>query len=230
MTNSVPVICVDGPGGTGKGTLCSYLANWLGWHLLDSGALYRTVAYAAEQQGIPMQDEERITDLTNDLEIDFETGRDQNEITVLLNGIDVSQLIRTETCGKNASQLAALAGVRKALLSRQQQFRQLPGLVADGRDMGTVVFPDATLKIYLSASPEIRARRRHKQLKLKGFSVNLAQLSADIAERDTRDSERAISPLIPADDAVVVDTTNLSIEEVIEQISALVRNKFPATD
>lgn len=227
MSEDVPVITVDGPGGTGKGTLCCYLANWLGWHLLDSGALYRVLALSAHQQKIAIEDEAALANLAQSLNLEFRISANHEDIGVWLDGDDVSQQIRTEQCGKNASQLAAYVPVREALLSRQRKFRQLPGLVADGRDMGTVVFKDAGLKIYLTASPEERALRRHKQLKQKGFSVNLAQLSADIAERDTRDSQRTISPLRPAQDAVVIDTTKLSIESVNERIKQLVRDRMP---
>ena len=227
MANNIPVITVDGPSGTGKGTLCSYLASWLDWHLLDSGALYRVLALAAEQQELQLEDKAGIANLASNIDVAFSSPDKSEEITVILEGNDVSQLIRTEVCGKNASQLATYPTVREALLTRQREFRQLPGLVADGRDMGTVVFIDAKLKIFLTATPEERAQRRHKQLKQKGFSVNLAQLSADIAERDTRDSERTVSPLRPADDAVVIETTSLSIEVVIERVGALVRERMP---
>jgi cytidylate kinase len=227
VANNVPVITVDGPSGTGKGTLCSYLASWLDWRLLDSGALYRVLAFAAEQQELQLEDKAGIANLASNIDVAFSSPDKSEEITVILEGNDVSQLIRTEVCGKNASQLATYPTVREALLTRQREFRQLPGLVADGRDMGTVVFIDAKLKIFLTATPEERAQRRHKQLKQKGFSVNLAQLSADIAERDTRDSERTVSPLRPADEAVVIETTNLSIEVVIERVGALVRERMP---
>lgn len=227
MSEEIPVITVDGPSGTGKGTLCCNLANWLGWHLLDSGALYRVLALAAQQQAIAMEDETELANLAQGINVEFRISANHENIDVWLDEKDVSQLIRSEECGKNASMLAAYSPVRKSLLSRQHKFRQPPGLVADGRDMGTVVFKDAGLKIYLTASPEERALRRHKQLKQKGFSVNLAQLSADIAERDTRDSQRTISPLRPAQDAVVIDTTNLSIEGVNERIRDLVRERMP---
>ncbi len=227
MVNSVPVITVDGPSGTGKGTLCSYLANWLDWHFLDSGALYRVLALAADRHAMQMDDQVGIAAIASDLDVDFINPEAGEDVTVLLEGNDVGQLIRTEACGKNASRLATNIKVRETLLEKQRKFRQRPGLVADGRDMGTVVFTDAELKIFLTATSKERAQRRHKQLKQKGFSVNLAQLSADIAERDTRDSERTVSPLRPADDAVVIDTTNLSIEVVIERVGALVREKMP---
>jgi len=225
--SDIPVITVDGPSGTGKGTLASYLAHWLGWHFLDSGALYRVLAYSAMQNSVDVEDEEALAMLARRLDLDFQHPGPAQEIIVVLEGDDVSQGIRTETCGNLASRLAAMPGVRAALLDRQRRFRQPPGLVADGRDMGTVVFPDAAVKIYLTASPEERARRRHKQLKGKGFDVNLAQLSVEIAERDARDSQRAVSPLRPADDAAVIDTTNLALADVIRRVSMLVSQRLP---
>ena len=226
MTDQVPVIAVDGPSGTGKGTLCRYLANTLKWHLLDSGAIYRLLALAASQQGVKLDDAAGLSELAANLEVSFDYSGDVDR--VLLAGQDVSDEIRTESCGNAASRLAALPEVRRALLSLQQRFRQAPGLVADGRDMGTVVFPDADLKIFLTADAGERARRRHKQLKEKGFDVNLADLSVEITERDARDSQRAVSPLIPANDAMVIDTTDLSIQDVVELVSDLVRDQFPA--
>lgn len=228
MTNEVPVIAVDGPSGTGKGTLCSYLAKKLGWHLLDSGALYRVMAVAADRHGLSPDDESSLAELARGLDVRFVHGGDADALSVILEGENVDQAIRSEECGRAASVLAALPGVRAALLARQRAFRRPPGLIADGRDMGTVVFPDARLKVFLDASPEERARRRHKQLMEKGFSVNLAQLSADIAERDARDSQRAVSPLRPADDAIVIDTTDLDIEEVMDNVSTLVNDHIPA--
>ncbi|NIN33752.1 MAG: (d)CMP kinase [Gammaproteobacteria bacterium] len=225
MTDHVPVIAVDGPSGTGKGTICRYLANTLKWHLLDSGALYRLLALAAGQQGVELDDAEALAELAANLEISFDYSGDIDR--VLLAGQDVSDEIRTESCANAASRLAALPEVRQALLSFQQRFRQSPGLVADGRDMGTIVFPDADLKIFLTADAAERARRRHKQLKEKGFDVNLADLSVEITERDARDSQRAVSPLIPANDARVIDTTDLSIQDVVELVSGLIRDQFP---
>ena len=227
MHAEIPVIAVDGPSGTGKGTLCSHLAHWLHWHFLDSGALYRVLALATERQQLEINNESEIGNLASGLEVIFKNPDARDEIRVFLDGNDVSQSIRTESCGSRASQLAALPGVRKTLLARQRAFRKFPGLIADGRDMGTIVFPDAKLKLFLTATPGVRAQRRHKQLKEKGFDVNLAQLSADIAERDTRDSERTISPLKPADDAVIIDTTNLSIEVVTQRVVTLVQERVP---
>lgn len=223
----VPVITVDGPSGTGKGTICSHLASWLNWNFLDSGALYRILAVAAEKHHLETNNETAIAEIAESLDVVFEQPQPGQDVTVIFEGIDISQQIRTEECGNSASQIATLAKVRSALLERQRKFRQTPGLVADGRDMGTVVFVDAPLKIYLIASAEERAKRRYKQLKQKGFDVNLPRLTADIAERDTRDSQRTISPLKPADDAIVVDTTTLEISEVIKQIENLVQETLP---
>jgi cytidylate kinase len=227
MHAEIPVIAVDGPSGTGKGTLCSHLAHWLHWHFLDSGALYRVLALVTERQQLEIDNESEIRSLASGLEVIFKNPDARDEVRVFLAGDDVSLSIRTESCGSRASQLATLPGVRKALLARQRAFRNFPGLIADVRDMGTIVFPDAKLKLFLTATPGVRGQRRHKQLKEKGFDVNLAQLSADIAERDTRDSERTISPLKPADDAVVIDTTNLSIEVVTQRVVTLVQERVP---
>ena len=227
MLDDIPVIAVDGPSGTGKGTLCSHLSNWLQWHFLDSGALYRILALLTERHSIRLEDEMAIAAQAQALDVMFSSPGAGEEITVILESEDVSQQIRTESCGTAASRLAAYPAVREALLLRQRAFRNPPGLVADGRDMGTVVFTDARLKIFLTATPEERARRRHKQLKGKGFDVNLAQLSVDITERDARDSGRTVSPLKPADDAVVIDTSSLKIEEVIEHVATLVRERIP---
>lgn len=220
----VPVITVDGPSGTGKGTLCAWLAGKLGWHLLDSGALYRVLALAAIEAGAGLDDENTLAALARDLGVDFK--RDGQGIRVVLGGEDVSQRIRTEECGNAASRVAALAAVRAALIERQRAFQRPPGLIADGRDMGTVIFPDAPLKLFLTASPGERAKRRYKQLIEQGISVNLHRLSAEITERDDRDSRRAASPLKPADDAITIDTTEDSIDEVIERVSSLVRDRF----
>ena len=213
MEKIVPVITVDGPSGVGKGTLCQWLALRLGWHLLDSGSLYRLTALAAGQHGAPLEDEIQVAKLAERLEVCFHTTSDR-ALRVFLEGEDVTDAIRSEACGNAASQVAALPAVRAALLQRQRNFRRPPGLVADGRDMGTVVFPDALLKIFLSASPAERAIRRYKQLREKGISVSLAALEQAIAERDKRDTRRQIAPLKPAADAQVLDTTRLSIEAV----------------
>lgn len=227
MTGHVPVITVDGPGGTGKGTLCGHLARSLDWHLLDSGALYRVVAWAALQSGLDLQDEDALSTLARKLDVTFSPSAPGQDIGVNYAGMDITGAIRNEECGRAASIVAALPPVRTGLLERQKSFRQMPGLVADGRDMGTVVFPDAELKIFLTASPEERAKRRYKQLKEKDISVNLRQLLADIAERDARDMERDISPLRAAQDAVIIDTTEVDIKSMVEQVTSLVRDKFP---
>ena len=224
--NKVPVIAVDGPSGTGKGTICSFLATKLSWHLLDSGALYRVVALSANQQSIALDDEAALASLCETLDLAFESDKSDEGIRVILDGTEVSDEIRTEICGNAASLVAALPAVRNALLQRQRQFRQAPGLIADGRDMGTIVFPDAELKVFLTASAEERAKRRYKQLKGKGINVNLRGLSADIAERDKRDKERVVSPLKAAEDAIVIDTTGIDVALVNNQISALVRDRF----
>ncbi len=225
--SDAPVIAVDGPSGTGKGTLCGYLAETWQWHLLDSGALYRIVAWAALQDQIALTAETTLAQLAGSLDVQFSPAKPGQDVQIHYAGNDITQAIRNEQCGNAASQVAALPGVRAALLQRQRDFRKPPGLIADGRDMGTVVFPDAELKIYLTASAETRASRRYKQLKLKDNGVNLRQLLADITERDARDMERDVSPLKPAEDALTVDTTNCSIQQVVDQVSAIVRERFP---
>jgi cytidylate kinase len=209
---TVAVIAVDGPSGSGKGTLAEALARRLGWHLLDSGALYRIVALAAGRGGFDLADAEGLATLTRGLDIEFRAAA--RGVDVLLGGENVSLAIRAETVSADASRVAALPEVRAALLDRQRAFREAPGLVADGRDMGTVVFPDAELKIFLEASAEERAVRRHKQLIDKGLGGSLRALLASIQERDERDRARAASPLVPARDAVVIDTTALDIDAV----------------
>lgn len=217
MNQEVPLITIDGPSGSGKGTISKLLAERLGYHLLDSGALYRLLAHAAQIHAISLDDEDSLSTLAGHLDVQF-LADDGEETRILLEGEDVTDTIRTEECGKSASIVAALPSVRTALLARQRAFHHPPGLIADGRDMGTVVFPDANVKYYLTASVEERAERRYKQLKEKGMSVNLASLSVEIAARDDRDANRSVAPLKPADDAIVVDTTNMSIEEVVDQV------------
>lgn len=220
-----PVITVDGPSGAGKGTLCQALANKLGWQLLDSGAIYRVLALAALHHHVDIKSEEALVPLAANLDVRFEPR--EKELAVMLEGEDVSNEIRTEVVGNTASLAATFPRVREALLRRQRAFRTKPGLIADGRDMGTVVFPDAPVKIFLDASAEERARRRMQQLQEKGFDVKFRDLLVDIKERDYRDSNRIIAPLVPAKDVLILDSTKLSIEGVIEQVLAYVKkNKY----
>ncbi len=216
----VPVVTLDGPSGTGKGTIASLLATRLGWHCLDSGALYRVLGLAAGRAGIDLAAGEALAHLAAGLRLAFREGR------VLLEGEDVSEAIRTETAGNAASRVAAHGPVRDALLAWQRAAARPPGLVADGRDMGTVVFPEAPVKIFLTASPEERGQRRYRQLRAKGLAVNLPQLVRDIAERDARDSQRAVAPLRPAADARLVDTTGIGIEAVLAQVLGILRDRL----
>ena len=216
----IPVIAIDGPSASGKGTVSRLLAQQLGWHLLDSGALYRLVAYAAQKHDVHMDDVSALADLADNLDVSFVADEEHDDTRTLLEGEDVSIIIRTEVVGKAASLVAAVSEVRDALLARQRAFWQSPGLVADGRDMGTVVFPEAQLKIFLSASAEERAKRRYNQLKEKGIGANLSDLFDEIAERDRRDSERATAPLKPAPDAIQLDTTHMSIDQVVAKIKS----------
>lgn len=220
-----PVIAVDGPSGSGKGTLCQKLAQHLGWSLLDSGALYRLVGLAGVKHGIALDQEAPLTELARELDVRFEPGAEGEPTAVILEGEDVSDVVRSESTGELASQVAVLPGVRQALLGRQRAFAQAPGLVADGRDMGTVVFTDADLKIFLTASAEERADRRYNQLISKGESVSLAALLEDIRARDKRDSERKVAPLKPADDAVIIDSSGLGIDDVFDRVLAVVRER-----
>lgn len=223
MTDATPVICLDGPSGSGKGTIATRLAARLGWHLLDSGALYRLVALAAREQGLDFEDARALAACARALDLVFEPAADLEDVRILLAGRDVSSAIRTDAVGQDASKVAAVGAVRDALTDRQRAFRQAPGLVADGRDMGTVVFTDAPLKIYLTASAEARAERRYKQLSAKGLPASLRDLFESIRERDARDMNRAVAPLRPAEDAITVDSTELDADAVFETVLAQVR-------
>lgn len=213
----VPVITIDGPSGSGKGTIAHRVAARLGFHVLDSGALYRLLGAAAQRHSVAVDNEAGLEVLAAHLDVQFIADA-SGDARILLEGEDVSNEIRTEEAGRAASQVAALPRVRAALLARQQAFRELPGLVADGRDMGTVVFPDAELKIFLTASAQARAERRHRQLIEKGFDASLAALVEDIQARDARDTQRAVAPLKPADDALVLDSTDLGIDAVVQRV------------
>lgn len=217
----IPVITVDGPGGSGKGTVTQMLARRLGWHLLDSGALYRLTALAAVRQGVSLDDQPGLVKVASGLDVSFRPSDEGEPVRVILEGEDVTAEIRTEQAGENASQVAVIQPVRDALLQRQRDFRKAPGLVADGRDMGTVVFPDAPAKIFLTATPEERARRRYNQLKQAGVDVNIDALLEEIRARDERDMNRSAAPLKPAEDSQVIDSTGLSIEEVLERCMAV---------
>lgn len=220
----IPVIAVDGPGGAGKGELCIRLSRRYGFSILDSGAIYRVLAYAAIQKGIALDDEDRLDTLARGLNLEFK--EENGTVAVLLDGENVSSGIRNEKAGNAASKVATLPKVRDALLQRQRDFKQLPGLVADGRDMGTVVFPDAVAKIFLDASAEERAHRRLKQLESRGVKANFDAIYREIAERDHRDRNRPVAPLRPAEDALVLDSTELSIDEVVNRAASFVEEKL----
>ncbi len=220
----IPVITVDGPSGAGKGTVSHMLADTLGWHFLDSGALYRVVGQACLLEGVSWDDHPAVAAIARHLQVSF-SAAPGGEILVAYKGQDVSREIRTEEGGRGASTVAAIPAVREALLARQREFLRAPGLVADGRDMGTVVFPAAPLKIFLTASALERAERRYKQLIAKGENVSLPRLLEDIQERDARDSGRAVSPLVPAEDAIVIDSTATPIAEVFAQVMQKVEER-----
>ncbi len=230
-----PVLTIDGPSGSGKGTIVQLVAQKLGWHMLDSGALYRLVAFGSQNNQLSLDNEDDIANYAANLAVEFklvnmkpvaEKAQHSQELQIILEGNVVGAELRTEVTGNAASKVAAMPKVRQALFQRQRDFRQNPGLVADGRDMGTTIFPDAKVKVFLTASAEERAQRRYKQLKDKGISGNLAALLRDINERDERDSQRSASPLKPAEDAVIIDTSDLSIEQVVEQVLAICDKGF----
>ena len=217
MSSHIPVIAIDGPSASGKGTIAQRVARELGFHYLESGALYRVVALISLRER--MQDTGHLAGVAASMDIRFQDGH------IFIQNQDVTEDVRSEAVGNRASEVARMAAVRQALLGRQRLFRQPPGLVADGRDMGTVVFPDATLKVFLTASPDVRAERRYNQLKDKGINANLRALSRDLQERDARDANRAVAPLIPAPDAQVLDSSALSVEEVVDRIVAWTRER-----
>ncbi|MFT6275745.1 MAG: cytidylate kinase [Halioglobus sp.] len=224
--SDAPIITVDGPSGAGKGTLSHLLSDSLGWHFLDSGALYRVVGQACVLDNVSWDDHPAVANIARHLDVTFKLSA-TGEVLVVYRDIDVSRDIRTEQGGRGASTVAAIPEVRAALLSRQREFCRPPGLVADGRDMGTVVFPDAPVKIFLTASAEERAQRRYKQLLEKGESVSLPRLLEAIQERDARDSSRSVSPLVPAEDAIVIDSTSAPIEEVFAKVLEKVKEIWP---
>ena len=220
-----PVLAIDGPSGSGKGTVCRRVAAALGWHLLDSGALYRVVAHGARAVGVAATDEAGHAAFARTMDVVFGATSNGDE-RIVLGGLDVASAIRTESAGAAASRVAAWPAVRQALVERQRAFAVLPGLVADGRDMGSVIFPDAGLKVFLTASAEERAARRHKQLMEKGINANLADLSLEIAERDRRDATRPVAPLVATPDAIIIDSTRLPPDTVVAQVLALARARF----
>ncbi|TVS13027.1 MAG: (d)CMP kinase [Wenzhouxiangella sp.] len=218
---SVPVLTIDGPSGAGKGTVSARVAVELGWNVLDSGAVYRSVAHAALERGVAVDDEARLVELCGTLDLSFSPASDG--VKACLNGRELGDALRSEEVGVMSSRVAAIPSVRRALLELQRSFRRPPGLVADGRDMGTVVFEDAPVKVFLDASVQERARRRHLQLKEKGESVTFDRLFRDLEARDRRDRERSVAPTLPAQDAVIVDSTSMSLDEVVARIISLVR-------
>ncbi|MEH6651163.1 MAG: (d)CMP kinase [Motiliproteus sp.] len=227
MATNIPLITIDGPSGSGKGTIAKRLASDYGLQLLDSGALYRVLGLAAARRELALDDDVRLERLAATLAVSFEVNDAEDGVSVMLDGDDVSREIRTEQAGSSASIVAAIPEVRSALLQRQRDFSQLPGLVADGRDMGTVVFPQAQVKIFLTASAQERAQRRYKQLLEKGFDADLAEILSDVEARDARDTQRTVAPLVPAEDALELDSTELTIDQVLAKIRLQVADKLP---
>ncbi|HSX62674.1 MAG TPA: (d)CMP kinase [Tahibacter sp.] len=219
-----PVLTIDGPSGSGKGTIARIVAERLGWHLLDSGALYRAVGYAASMAGLDLSDDDAMTRCAETTKITFRDPKDGRETRVYVNSHDATDELRTETVGAVASAIAAIPAVRTALVDKQLSFRRQPGLVADGRDMGTVIFPDAAFKVFLTASAEERAKRRYKQLKDKGLAVTLTSLLREIEARDARDAARPVAPLKPASDAVLIDSTGMPVDAVVDKVLGLIQN------
>ncbi len=217
------ILTVDGPSGVGKGSVARIIAQKQNWHLLDSGAIYRAFALAVDSRGVDITNESALEIVAQELDLEFKAEKDSELVSVYLDGVDVSKTLRTEQTGEMASKIASIGVVRAALLKRQQDFAKPPGLVADGRDMGTTVFPDATFKVFLTASAQERANRRLKQLQAQGYKGIISQILADVVARDERDSSRKHSPLKPAEDALVIDTTELSIDEVITRVSDLIK-------
>lgn len=223
---NIPVITIDGPSGSGKGTIGNLLAKRLGWHFLDSGALYRVLAYLALQQGIQPDDISGLVKLSDQVDVTFEIAEDNVSHNVVVQNEDITHEIRTESCSQLTSIIATIPEVRRALFDKQRSFLKSPGLIADGRDMGSVIFPDAQVKIFLDASDEERALRRHNQLKAKGINVSLTQVLKELQERDQRDRQRSVAPLKAADDAIHVDTTNVSIDDVLRRIFLVIENRL----
>ena len=227
MTGIQKIITIDGPSGSGKGTLTQLVAQKLGWRMLDSGALYRVLGVASQRHGIEFSEEVQVTQLARNMDIQFLINESTGEVEPIFEGENLSVAIRTDEAGQAASQVAAIPTVREALLARQRDFYELPGLVADGRDMGTVVFPEAPVKIFLTASAECRAERRYNQLKNKGVSANMRALLDSIKARDERDRTRPVAPLVPAEGAFVVDSSSLTIDEVLTQVLEFAAKSLP---
>ena len=225
---TVPVVTIDGPSGSGKGAVTAQIAEWSGFHVLDSGALYRLVGLAARRAGVSLDDERALAEIATHLDTTFQPEDGEEDWAVYLGTEVVTALIRSDKAGVDASLVSQFSGVRGALIERQRAFKAAPGLIADGRDMGTVVFPDATLKIFLTASAEERANRRYKQLKNKGMDVNFAALLESIQARDVRDMTRSVAPLVPAEDSVLIDSSDLSLSEVVQSVRSLMIERFIA--